>query len=78
MHLIFVGQGYPKKLFNLEHFLTYGVTLHNPLYQPFFCKLQSTMMLQFTPNHELYAAMVKTTDYLVIDIISGVGIKKGT
>ena len=24
MHLIFVGQGYPRKLFNLEHFLIYG------------------------------------------------------
>ena len=24
MCLIFVGQGYPRKLFNLEHFLIYG------------------------------------------------------
>ena len=25
MCLIFVGQGYPRKLFNLEHFLIYGI-----------------------------------------------------
>ena len=25
MYLIFVGQGYPQKLFNLEHFLIYGI-----------------------------------------------------
>ena len=25
MHLIFVGQGYPRKLFNLEHFPIYGI-----------------------------------------------------
>ena len=24
MRLIFVGQGYPRKLFNLGHFLMYG------------------------------------------------------
>ena len=27
MCLIFVGQGYPRKLFNLEHFPIYGSTL---------------------------------------------------
>ena len=26
MHLIFVGQGYPQKLFNLEHFPIHGST----------------------------------------------------
>ena len=26
MHLIFVGQGYPRKLFNLEHFPIYGIS----------------------------------------------------
>ena len=25
MRLIFVGQGYPRKLFNLEHFPIYGI-----------------------------------------------------
>ena len=29
MCLIFVGQGYPRKLFNLEHFLMYGTTKIN-------------------------------------------------
>ena len=27
MCLIFVGQGYPRKLFNLEHFPIYGICL---------------------------------------------------
>ena len=27
MCLIFVGQGYPRKLFNLEHFPIYGIFL---------------------------------------------------
>ena len=27
MCLIFVGQGYPRKLFNLEHFPIYGISL---------------------------------------------------
>ena len=27
MCLIFVGQGYPRKLFNLEHFPIYGIWL---------------------------------------------------
>ena len=26
MCLIFVGQGYPRKLFNLEHFPIYGIS----------------------------------------------------
>ena len=29
MHLIFMGQGYPRKLFNHEHFPIYGM-LHIP------------------------------------------------
>ena len=29
MRLIFVGQGYPLKLFNLEHFLIYGILICN-------------------------------------------------
>ena len=24
-HAVFMGQGYPRKLFNLEHFLIYGI-----------------------------------------------------
>ena len=27
MHLTFVGQGYPRKLFNLEHFPIYGISI---------------------------------------------------
>ena len=27
MCLIFVGQGYPRKLFNLEHFPIYGISV---------------------------------------------------
>ena len=30
MCLIFVGQGYPRKLFNLEHFLIYGIQYSLP------------------------------------------------
>ena len=29
MCLIFVGQGYPRKLFNLEHFPIYGNSMQN-------------------------------------------------
>ena len=29
MCLIFVGEGYPQKLFNLEHFPIYGILLLN-------------------------------------------------
>ena len=31
MCLIFVGQGYPRKLFNLKHFLIYGVYIYNDI-----------------------------------------------
>ena len=31
--LIFVGQGYPRKLFNLEHFPIYGIIIINMLKQ---------------------------------------------
>ena len=29
MCLIFVGEGYPRKLFNLEHFPIYGMLFYN-------------------------------------------------
>ena len=32
MCLIFVGQGYPRKLFNLEHFPIYGMPRHSTWY----------------------------------------------
>ena len=32
MCLIFVGQGYPRKLFNLEHFPIYGNTFQMSAY----------------------------------------------
>ena len=32
MCLIFVGQGYPRKLFNLEHFPIYGSTYNYTIY----------------------------------------------
>ena len=42
MRLIFVGQGYPRKLFNLEHFPLYGMHFlpfkdsdNNRSYSPF-------------------------------------------
>ena len=31
MSLIFVGQGYPRKLFNLEHFPIYGIRVLSSL-----------------------------------------------
>ena len=38
MCLIFVGQGYPRKLFNLEHFPIYGILIQ---------KLKPKQMLLF-------------------------------
>ena len=32
MCLIFVGQGYPRKLFNLEHFPIYGIMFNIIVY----------------------------------------------
>ena len=31
MRLIFVGQGYPRKSFNLEHFPIYGILILIPI-----------------------------------------------
>ena len=35
MCLIFVGQGYPRKLFNLEHFPIYGISSQSLLFEVF-------------------------------------------
>ena len=48
MHLIFVGQGYPQKLFNLEHFPIYGMS-HTMQLKPI-CKYQS---LNKTPDFSM-------------------------
>ena len=42
MCLIFVGQGYPRKLFNLEHFLIYGSNIAQNLMSMYPCSAVHT------------------------------------
>ena len=45
MRLIFVGQGYPRKLFNLEHFLIYGNALVPEICLTITCGIQPTVVV---------------------------------
>ena len=60
MCLIFVGQGYPRKLFNLEHFLIYGS--YKAVRTSNFAKLKyhQIQLLDKVPNNIIILTKIST------------------
>ena len=59
MHLIFVGQGYPQKLFNLEHFPIYSILI--PQMYNVYKDPEGKRVLEEPSSHHQTATILKTT-----------------